>query len=292
MSTNLLSYEESVSWLRSQPEHFELVRLCYLDADNFIAAKRFASSEEFAEVVKLLGLNKPSRKLKILDIGCGNGIASYAFASLGHNVSAVDPDISEDVGLGATVKLASLVSHGSITAFQSFAESLPFPDSTFDIVYARQALHHFSDLCKGLAECSRVLKFKGLFLSAREHVVNNEQQLNTFLESHILHKLHGGENAYSLEDYISALEKAGFRVDKCFAPFDTVINHFPTSNVQVRGWLLQALEKKLGNVTATLLIKFSFLENLYRYRLSRSCDFPGRLYSFLAQKGVNNANSL
>lgn len=286
------TYEESVRWMRTQPEHSELVKLCYFDEDSLVAAKRFSISEEFCEVIKLLGLNKSSQKLKVLDIGCGNGIASYAFASVGHDVSAIDPDISEDVGLGATEKLASLVSNGSITTFQSFAESLPFSDSTFDIIYARQALHHFSDLQKGLTECSRVLKSKGLLLATREHVVNNEQQLNTFLESHLLHKLHGGEHAYSLEDYISALEKAGFRVNKCFGPFDTAINHFPTSNAQVRGWLLQALEKKLGKLNAALLIKFSFLENLYRYRLSHSCTFPGRLYSFLAQKGVNDANSL
>lgn len=278
------NYEESVRWMRSQPEQSELVKLCYLDEDSLAAAKRFSLSEEFSEVIELLGLNQLSQKLKILDIGCGSGIASYSFACLGHDVSAVDPDTSEDVGLGATAKLASLVSNGSIKTFQSFAESLPFSDATFDIIYARQALHHFSDLRKGLAECSRVLKPKGFLIAAREHVVNDEQQLNTFLENHLLHKLHGGENAYPLEDYISALEKAGLTVRKCFAPFDTAINHFPTSNAQVKGWFLQALEKKLGNATATVLVKFSFLESLYRYRLSHSCNSPGRLYSFLAVK--------
>ena len=146
MKRNFSTYEQSVKWMRSQQEHFELVKLCYLDEDNFAAAKRFTSSEEFMEVLALLKLNKAKTKLKILDLGCGNGIASYAFASLGYDVSAVDPDLSEDVGLGATARLASIVNSGSITTLQSFAESLPFPDSTFDIIYARQALHHFSNL--------------------------------------------------------------------------------------------------------------------------------------------------
>ena len=281
------TYEESVNWMRSQPDHSELVKLCYLDENSFAAAKRFSSSEEFTEVVELLKLNKSHQKLKILDLGCGNGIASYAFACLGHDVSAVDPDTSEDVGLGATARLAPTISNGSIKTFQAFAESLPFADSTFDIVYARQALHHFSNLHKGLTECSRVLKPQGLLLATREHIVNDEEQLKDFLESHILHKLHGGENAYPLNDYISALEQSGFKVHKCLAPFDTVINHFPTSNAQVKDWLFQILERKLGKVATSVLTKFSPVEKVYRYRLSRSCNSPGRLYSFLCIKKEN-----
>lgn len=280
----IYTYEESVKWMREQSEHSELVKQCYLDEDNLAAANRFLSSEEFSEIVKLL---RPHRKLKILDLGCGNGIASYAFASLGHEVYAVDPDLSEDVGLGATARLASKVSNGSIKTFQAFAESLPFPDSTFDIVYARQALHHFSDLHKGLAECSRVLKPKGFFLASREHVINDEQQLEIFLENHLLHKLHGGENAYPLNNYISALQQSDFRIVKCMAPFDTIINHFPTSNTQVKQWLFQVLEKKLGKAVASVLAQFSPVESLYRYRLSRFCNSPGRLYSFLCIKEEN-----
>jgi len=278
------TYEESVCWMRSQPEHSELVKLCYLDEDNLAAAKRFARSEEFTEIVKFLGLSESHQKLKILDLGCGNGIASYAFACLGHDVSAIDPDTSEDVGLGATTRLASTLTNGSIETFQAFAESLPFQNSTFDIVYARQALHHFSNLQEGLAECSRVLKPQGLLLATREHVVNDEEQLKDFLESHILHKLHGGENAYPLKDYILALEQSGFKVLKCLAPFDTAINHFPTSNAQVKDEMFQILERKLGKVAASVLTKFYPTESFYRYRLSRSCNSPGRLYSFLGIK--------
>ena len=207
------TYEESVKWMREQPENTELVKLCYLDKDNHAAAERFLSSEEFAEVVRLLKLDRSQKKLQILDLGCGNGISAYAFAKLGYDVTAVDPDPSEDVGLGATARLATMVNNGSIAISQAFAESLPFPDSTFDIVYTRQALHHFSNLDEGLAECSRVLKPTGFLLATREHVVSDQQQLDAFLESHILHKLHGGENAYSLKHYISVLEQSGLSVN-------------------------------------------------------------------------------
>ncbi|MFB2877847.1 class I SAM-dependent methyltransferase [Floridanema aerugineum] len=286
MKEKLLTYEEAVRWMRSQPDMAESVTFSYLDADNLAAAKRFLESEEFSEVIKLLRLNRANTKLKILDIGCGNGIASYAFASRGYEVYAVDPDPSKDVGTGAIKRLSAEIGNGSISIVQAFAEALPFADSTFDIVYARQALHHFSDLRKGIGECSRVLKAGGLFLATREHVISDEQQLNAFLKHHILHKLHGGENAYCLEAYISALQEANLKILKCLGHFDTVINHFPApvSNSEVRNWLSHALEKKIGERLANLLIKIPIIENYYRNRLSRHCDIPGRLYSFLCVK--------
>lgn len=278
------TYEESVRWLRSQPELAEFVEQCYLDEDNLAAAKRFAASEEFAAVAAFLKANRPHPKLKILDLGCGNGIASYAFASLGHEVSSVDPDPSEDVGLGATSRLAEAAGAGSIATFASYAESLPFPDSAFDAVYARQSLHHFGDLTKGLSECARVLKPTGLFLATREHVVSDREQLEAFFAEHPLHRMHGGENAYPVEEYLAALEQAGFRVLKCLAPFDTVINHYPSSNEYIRSQFFQGLEKKLGTFIASVVAEVPPAEKWYRNRLSRFCNDPGRLYSFLCAK--------
>ncbi|MBN3946514.1 MAG: methyltransferase domain-containing protein [Nostoc sp. NMS7] len=270
--------------MRSQAEYAELVKLCYLDVDNLISAQRFASSDEFTEVKNTLQLSNSSKKFKILDLGCGNGIASFAFASIGHDVVAVDPDNSEDVGLRATERLGSVVQSGSISTVQAFSEALPFPDSTFDIVYARQALHHFSDLYEGLAECSRVLQSNGILFATREHVITDEKQLQEFLGNHILHKLHGGENAHTLQNYISAMQKAPFKNIRTFAPFDNIVNHFPTSNADVRSWLYKSLEKKLGVIVASILIKVPTVQRFYRQKLSHGCDFPGRLYSFLCNK--------
>lgn len=284
MNDKLFTYESSVNWLRNQPQHSKLIELCYLDRDNLAAAKRFTSSEEFSEVKKILRIDNSQKKLKILDLGCGNGIASYAFASLGHEVYAIDPDLSEDVGLDATKKLASVVNNGSISTHQAFAESLPFTDSTFDIIYARQALHHFSDLTKGLSECSRVLKSEGRLLATREHVVSNNEQLKTFLDEHPLHKLHGGENAYPLKVYLSAIKQSGIKVLNLFAPFDTVINHFPMSNLELQNSLVERLNQKVGRLPTNLIVKLPFVEKIYRYYLSKNCNSPGRSYSFLCYK--------
>lgn len=278
------TYEESVRWMRSQPELSELVEQCYLDKDNLVAANRFASSEEFAAVAEVLELKTTHRRLRILDLGCGNGIASYAFASLGHDVFAVDIDPSADVGMKAAARLASQVSDGSISTVKAFAESLPFLNSTFDIIYARQALHHFYDLRGALTECSRVLKQGGMFLATREHVITDDQQLAAFLEEHILHKMHGGENAYPMAEYLSALETAEFKILRRFAPYDSIINHFPESNAQLRERFFQDSRKRFGRLIASVLLRVSLAEQVYRQSLSDACDMPGRLYSFLCLK--------
>jgi len=280
-----LSYEASVSLLRNMPEHAELIKLSYLDENNLDAAVRFSKSQEFAEVLRLLDLDKSIKPIKILDLGCGNGIASYSFANLGYEVTSVDPDLSSTVGLKATEKLSREIEFtGSIFTVESFAESLPFKDETFDIVYTRQCLHHFCDLSQGLVECQRVLKPHGKLLSTREHVVSDDKQLTEFLENHILHNLHGGEKAYTLDQYTEALQKANFRKLKIIGPFDSVINYFPASEADIDKQIYRAFSSKLRNPIASALMMFPLAKILYRKRMSRRCNFPGRLYSFYCVK--------
>jgi ubiquinone/menaquinone biosynthesis C-methylase UbiE len=284
VSPDLVNYEESVNWMRGQAEYTELVKLCYLDQDNFEAAKRFTASEEFQEVSRILKLTDRATPVKVLDLGCGNGIASYAFASLNCEVIAVDPDASHDVGLMAADRLRTQISSGSITTVQANAELLPFPSNTFDVIYERQALHHFSNLVQGLTECARVLKPGGLFLATREHVVNDAQQLEQFLAEHILHQKHGGENAYPLAHYTNSLKQAGFTIIQKMGSMHTVINHFPFSNLEVSQSMHHWLTSKLGSALGSSIAKISFAQKAYRRFQSMRDRSPGRLYSFLCTK--------
>lgn len=282
-----VTYEESVRWLRAQPQWQQLVKDSYLDEDLVGAARRFAGSEEFEAVANLLKLHSTCGVAqKVLDVGCGNGIASFAFASLGHEVVAVDPDTSAQVGLGAISQLTAALDQklgGTISPLAGFAESLPLETASFDVVYARQALHHFSDLRAGIADCARVLKPGGLFLATREHVVSDEAQLQQFLDNHPLHAQHGGENAHPLARYLEAFRVAGLKIEHVLAPYDSVINHFPESNAHIRAQIETALRKRLGPA-APLLARTRFTQRLGRAAFSRRCDYPGRLYSFLAVK--------
>jgi 2-polyprenyl-3-methyl-5-hydroxy-6-metoxy-1,4-benzoquinol methylase len=92
-----MTWEETINHIRTRAEYQDLVRDAYFDADLRLNADRFSQSTEFRETLALIAKHLQGT-LNILDVGCGNGIASVAFARLGHNVTAIDPDPSQTVG--------------------------------------------------------------------------------------------------------------------------------------------------------------------------------------------------
>ena len=276
----MLTWEEAVQWLRDKPEQSELVKHCYYDDPLEAAAERFFQSEEWTEVISLLKIKSSGQ---VLDIGAGRGISSYAFAKSGYSVIALEPNPSQLVGAGAIHKLAN--SSGlSIKVIQDWGETLPFADRTFDIVYGRAVLHHAHDLKQLCKEAARVLKPNGLLIATREHVISQKEDLQQFLDSHPLHNLYGGENAYLLEEYIQAINLSGLKILKTFAPLENVINYFPTTKLQMQESVKPVLTKKLGNTIGANLTKLKFLQDLYIWYISRKLNSAGRLYSFLAVK--------
>lgn len=89
----------------------------------------------------------------LLDIGCGTGKSTEAFAHSFQKVVGVDHD---DLMLAEARKSAALKGL-SIEYVEAPAESLPFPDASFDVVTAGAAFHWFSTE-KALSEIKRVLK--------------------------------------------------------------------------------------------------------------------------------------
>lgn len=275
---NKMSTAAAVSCLRSDARYADLIRDSYLDQDVLSAAQRFYESAEFREVCQLLGTN--IRNTRILDLGAGTGIASYAFARAGARVYSLEPDESE-IGRGA---IHQIVNGMPVELLAAFGEAIPLPDQSLDVVYGRQVLHHTKDLPQVMLECSRVLKPGGMILICREHVVDDEQQLKQFLNEHPVHQLAGGEHAYSLQTYQQAIRAAGFQLTKVLGPWDSVINAFPRarSNEELSRLPEIVLAERFSHL-ATLM---RFIPGIYSltWRRIRAHREPGRLYSFLAIK--------
>jgi SAM-dependent methyltransferase len=280
MSDKLLTWEEAVQWLKSQPDRQDLVRACYYDDSVLEAAQRFVSSEEWLSVFDIA---KDWMKGDVLDLGAGNGISSYAFAIAGCRVTALEPNPSDIVGAGAIAKLAKQ-SNLDIKVIQSFGESLPFANNSFDIVYGRQVLHHAENLSKLCQEAARVLRPKGLFIATREHVISQPQDLECFLQSHPLHQLYGGENAFLLQQYYDAISQAGLTLQASYGHYQSVINYAPITRSQYQQNIANKLKKYVGSQLASWLSNQSnFIElvsNIHTWR-DRTA---GRLYSFVATK--------
>jgi SAM-dependent methyltransferase len=90
----------------------------------------------------------------VLEIGCGIGTDTVRFARAGANVTGVDLTL-------AAVELASswLEQEGlGGRVLQADAESLPFADESFDLVWSWGVLHHTLDAARAIREAWRVLR--------------------------------------------------------------------------------------------------------------------------------------
>ena len=279
MNGRYVSWEEAVAWLAAQPDEQELVRDCYFDSSPEAAAERYAQSDEWKAIGALL---PPSPGLA-LDVGAGRGIASYALAKAGWTVVAIEPDASDFVGRGAIQSIAK--SKGlPIEVVEKFGERIPHESASFDLVVARQVLHHARDLKALCAEVFRVLKPRGRFIAVRDHVITSPDDLPAFLHDHPLHQLYGGEHAYQSSQYLDALRAAGFRVEQIFRSFDSVINYAPHTRESLREELQRRLDRLPLGSLARRCLYIDVILDLALAILSRVDRRPGRLYSFICSK--------
>lgn len=92
--------------------------------------------------------------LKVLDVGCGQGIDVYRYAAAGADVTGIDLT-PRHVELARQHAAAMGV---DATIVEGDAEALPFPDRTFDRVSSNGVLHHTPDMPAALREIQRVLR--------------------------------------------------------------------------------------------------------------------------------------
>ena len=137
----ITTWEDAVIWLRNQPNKQQLVMDAFYDDPLIAAAKRYHDSTEWKAISELLR----GRCGRALDVGAGHGIASYALAREGFEVTSLEPDASTIVGAAAIRGLAS-ETELPINVVEEFSERLPFVDGLFDLVFAQAVLHHTRDL--------------------------------------------------------------------------------------------------------------------------------------------------
>jgi SAM-dependent methyltransferase len=276
-----VTWESAVRWLRDQPEQRDLVLSCFYDDPLLGAAERYRCSTEW-QAIKHCCL--PTSRGKALDLGAGRGIASYALVKEGFAVTALEPDPSALIGAGAIRSLGEQA-RVSIDIRSGYAERIPANDGEFDLIFARAALHHARDLSAACREIFRVLKPGGRLVAVREHVISTLADLPAFLAIHPLHRLYGGEHAFLLREYRSAMEAAGFAVVRTLEPLRSPINLFPQTNESLR----RAVCERLARIPVLSTVLDAVLSwrpafDVLLWAMTRVDHRPGRLYSFIADK--------
>lgn len=140
---------------------------------SWIYSLIYRSPKSNALVVRSARLSASDR---VLDIGCGPGAAVRAAAGVVVTGEAAGVDRSEhmvDIARRRSLQFPN-------TRFEvGSAESLPFPDGSFTVVWTAHSFHHWEDRDAGLAEMLRVLSDggRGLILETdgKKHGLTDSQ---------------------------------------------------------------------------------------------------------------------
>ena len=121
----------------------------------------WVTNEESREIPRILGLTSSSH---VLEIGCGSGRYAVQVAeAVGCRVTAVDVNESGIRNANHLVRSRNLSDRVRFEHSDA-SKPLPFPDATFDAVFANDVLCHIPGRLAVLEEVFRVLQPSGLFL--------------------------------------------------------------------------------------------------------------------------------
>lgn len=138
-------------------------------------------------------------RLKILDIGYGNGYLIYElYKKSKADIAGID--ISEDMKKAAIKKNYKGVITGRVLLKTGDCCNLGFKDNTFDIITSVNTIYFWKDTKKGMSEIYRVLKPGGIFYNA--------VYLKEFLQK--FPYTYGIFNFFTKKDYIDIGKEAGF----------------------------------------------------------------------------------
>ena len=99
--------------------------------------------------------------LRVLDVGCGGGLAAACLVQRGARVVGLDLSWAS---LHVAARQTRRPGCPEAVFTCGRAEALPFADASFEIVWCTDVLEHLADCPAAIAQMARVLKPGGLFL--------------------------------------------------------------------------------------------------------------------------------
>ncbi len=227
--------------------------------------------------------------MQLLDVGCGPGSITLGFAEVVAPGQVVGVDIqSAQVELARTAALAR--GQSTIHFEVANAYSLPFPDDSFDAVFANGILMHLREPARSLAELRRVLRPGGIAgirdpdWGASIHVPTTPR-LEQWFAARLRARLHNGGDPFLGRHYRRLLQEAGFsRVEagasvetagtaeetQCYAAFLQAQLQGFAATVVAQGWMDQS------SVVASAAEINAWAQRSYAFAATVWCHAIGR----------------
>ena len=105
-----------------------------------------------------------ARRLRLLDLGCGAGLASEALAALGHDVLGVDASAEAIAAAQAHARQGTQAFAGGLAYRCASAEILVSENEQFDAVIALEIIEHVTDPAAFVALLARLLRPGGVIV--------------------------------------------------------------------------------------------------------------------------------
>ncbi len=117
------------------------------------------NSRQFSDTQMIDQVLESQSKIKLLDLGCGEGKTCKDFKAKNGNVDWFGVDIEESPEVSRRTEL-----HDRLFSFDGI--NIPFPDEKFDVIYFNQVLEHVENPYLLFNEIVRVLKPGGQLIGS------------------------------------------------------------------------------------------------------------------------------
>jgi SAM-dependent methyltransferase len=160
----------------------------------------------------------------VLDVGCGAGVEVVRFARAGARTVGIDLS-RQAVGLtAANLRLQGLTAGLAVAD----GESLPFPDNTFDYIFAHGVVQYAADDTRVVAECHRVLRPGGTVLFQVYNRVSWLHLLSKLMKTPLEHEDAPVLRRYSIGEFRSLVGR--------FSSVEIIPERFPVKSRLHKGW--------------------------------------------------------
>jgi ubiquinone/menaquinone biosynthesis C-methylase UbiE len=206
---------------------------------------------------------------RILELGCGAGIGLGLMKEKALSVTGGDVDPSQ-------VELGIKHYQGRIDLVELSAESLPFPDDSFDVVVILEAIYYIENIDVFMKEVKRVLSPNGVFM-----VSYPNKEWPNFNPSPFTHKY------FTIQETESLIKKYGFTTPKSFVAYPHDLSTFKSQIINV---------VRKAAVKLRLIPKSFALKNIFkRVFLGKLKSLPselklgdGELEELISVSGISN----
>lgn len=162
-------------------------------------------------------LEKEGVNLKVLDIGCGNGVVTELISQLNNKVWGIDEN----------PKALKEARQRGIKTFQvELEKNLPFENDFFDVLWCSRTLEHVFNTEHFLKECYRILKVKGIILITADNICSFVNRIRVFFGLYPL-RVSFSENerfaqhvrCFNKKTFVEIIKRTGFFVEKITSDF-------------------------------------------------------------------------